>query len=75
MWLKDTKMLDTPVLERREGRKKERERNIHWLSLAHTLTGDQTHNPGMVPEGELNPQPFGLQDDAQLTEAHQPGQE
>ena len=36
--------------------------------------GDLAHNPGMCPDLELNWQPFSLQDDAQPTGSHQPGQ-
>ena len=36
-------------------------------------TRDLACNTGMCPDGELNRQPFGLQDDAQLTELHQSG--
>ena len=34
------------------------ERNIYWLLPVHTLT----HNLGMRPDQELNPQPFSVQD-------------
>ena len=47
------------------------ERNIYWLPLARTPTGDQTCNPGMRPDQEPNGQPFGLQNDPQPTEPHQ----
>ena len=48
------------TVERGEGREKERERiidvrNIDRLPLAHSPTGDQTHNPGMCPDWESNP--------------------
>ena len=43
------------ILERGEGRERDRERNISWLRLAHTLTGG--------PDWESNLQPFSLQDD------------
>ena len=49
---------------REEGRK----RNINQLPPIHILTGtptsDQTHNPGICPDWELNPQPFSVWDDA-----------
>ena len=38
-------------------------------------TGDLAHNPGMCPDWELNPRPFGLQASTQSTEPHQPGPE
>ena len=47
--------------------------NMDWLPLAHALTGDQIHNPGMCPDWELNLQHFGLWDGAHPTEPHQPG--
>ena len=51
---------------------KEREKNISWLPLIGSSTGDQTHNPGMCPNRVSNPQPFGIGDDAP-TEPHWPG--
>ena len=47
------------LLERGEGRGKERERNIylrekHWLPLARTLTWEQTQNLGMYPRNRRN---------------------
>ena len=62
-------------LERGEGRKREREgeRNINWLLPTCALAGDRTGNPGMCPDWEPNPGPFGFQDDAQPTGLHQPG--
>ena len=46
---------------------KERERNVdarekHQLAASH-LTGDQTHNLGMCPDGEWNWPPFALWED------------
>ena len=60
------------------GRKRGREtwmweRNIHWLPLAHALTGDWAHNPGLCPDWESNQRPFALWDDAQPTQPHQAG--
>ena len=34
------------------------ERNIHWFSLVHVLSWDQTCNPGMCPDLGTNRQPF-----------------
>ena len=53
------------ILERRKGRERDRERNINvrnisWLPLAHTLTGNQTYILGMCPNQESNLLPFGL---------------
>ena len=42
------------VLERGEGREKERERNIMCGCLSRTPTGDLACNPGMCPDGESN---------------------
>ena len=41
------------------------ERNIYWLPLVHSTTGDWTCNLGMCPDQELNLWPFTLQDNAQ----------
>ena len=38
-------------------------------------TGNLAQNPGMYPEWESNPQPFGSQTGAQSPELHQPGLE
>ena len=45
------------LLERGEGKEKERERSIDvWLSLTHVLpTGDLACNPGLCPDWESNP--------------------
>ena len=37
------------------------ERNIIWLPLLCAPIGDQTHNPGILPHQELDPQSFSLQ--------------
>ena len=59
---------------RGEGREKERERNINvWLPLVRPLLRTWPSNPGMCPDWESNPEPFGLQASAQSTEPHQPG--
>ena len=49
------------------------ERNVNQVPPICTLTGDGTHNLGMCPDWELNPQPFGVQDDATSNWAAQPG--
>ena len=55
------------ILEREEER--ERERNVDLLPPVHDQTGDRTDNLGMCPDWELNPQPFGVQDDASSNQA------
>ena len=66
-------------LERGEGRKEERERNIdvqekYWFVASCTSpTGDSACNPGMFPDWELNWWLFGLQAGTQSSEPHQPG--
>ena len=67
--------------ERREGREKERERNIdvwerniHLLSFIHAPIVDQTCNLGLCPDLESNLRPFTLQDDVQPAEPQQSGQ-
>ena len=59
------------ILERRAGRgKRERSiyvRNIDRLPLVYSLTGNQTLHLGMYPDQGCNRQPFGVQDDTQLT--------
>ena len=54
------------ILEREEGKAREPmwQKNNIQLPPIHTLTRDQTHNLGMCPDWELNPQPSGLQDGA-----------
>ena len=51
------------LLERGEGREKEREREKHQCVVASCAppTGDLAHNPGMCPYWELKQWPFGLQ--------------
>ena len=46
-------------LERGEGRKKERERNIDVWEKYQSVA---SHNPGMCPDWELNQPPFGSQE-------------
>ena len=41
-------------LERREGKEKERERNINVWLLLMPSTGDLARNPGMCPDWESN---------------------
>ena len=62
-------------LERGEGREGEREGEKHQCVVApHAPSnGELAHNPGMCPDWESNPQPFGSQAGAQSTEPHQPG--
>ena len=51
------------------------ERNTDQISCLSYTPGlrDQTLNPGMCPDLELNQQPFSLQAGAQFTELHQLG--
>ena len=60
---------------RERGREGERERNINvWLPLMHPLLGTWLAcNPGMCPDWEPNPWPFGWQASTQSTEPHQRG--
>ena len=66
-------------LERWEGRKKERERNInvweiHQLVASHTPPiRDLACNPGMCPDWESNQWSFGSQASTRSTEPHQSG--
>ena len=51
------------ILESREGRKRQRERNIdagekHWLLFVRISTRDLTHNPDTYPDWESNLRPF-----------------
>ena len=67
------------ISERREGREKERERNIyvqeiHRLVAFYTSpTGDLAINLGMCPDQESNQWPLGSQVGTQSIEPHQPG--
>ena len=47
-----------------------KERNLNWLPPVHTLTGDQSPNPGTCPDWETNRGPSALQDDTHSTEPH-----
>ena len=49
------------------------ERNIDWLPSIHAPTGARTHNPGMCPDRESNPQPLVHRTMLQPTE--QPSQD
>ena len=49
------------------------ERNTYLLPHVYAPTGDQTHNPGMCPDWELNQQSFALWDNTQPTELHLSG--
>ena len=66
------------LLEREEGREKQRERNmdvqeLQWLVASCTPPNwEPDHNPGMCPDWESN-QPFSSQAGTQPTEPHQPG--
>ena len=50
-----------------------RKRNISVAYSRAPPTGDLAHNPGMCPDWESNPRPFGSQARAQSPELHQPG--
>ena len=54
----------------------EREREKHQCVFASRVppTGDWACNPGMRPDWESNPGPFGLQAGTQSTGPYQPGQ-
>ena len=60
-------------LDRREGREKERERNISVFASHVPTSRDLPNNPGMCPDWESNQWPFASQAGAQSTEPHQPG--
>ena len=67
------------ILERegRRGRKREREKHQYERETSVTssmhLTWGLTHNPGMCPDWELNPQYFGIWDDITINRASWPG--
>lgn len=46
----------------------EKETLVSWLPSIRAPAVDQTRHPGMCPHWELNRQPFGAQDNTQLTE-------
>ena len=53
--------------ERERGRERETsmcERNLDWLPPSYAPPRDRTHNPGMFPDWELNPQPFDVWDNS-----------
>ena len=59
---------------RERGREREREGEKHQCVVtSHVpLTGYMARNPGMCPDWESKPQPFGSQAQAQSSEIHQP---
>ena len=61
------------ILERAEERERNIDgRNINWLRT-HSLQLGLNCNPGMGPDQELDPRPFGLRDDAPTNGATRPG--
>ena len=66
-------------IEREEGRKKERERNIHVREKHQSVTsrmpqtGDLAHDLSMSFDRKSNQSPFCLQPGTQSVEPHQPG--
>lgn len=58
-------------------RRRERKSEKHWLAASFTScmppNGNGACSLGMCPDLELNQRPLGVQDNAQPTEAHQPG--
>ena len=66
---------------RERGKEGKRKRNTdvrgkHQLVVSCPApVGDQTRNPGMHPDWELNQRPVTLRGDAQTTGLHQPGQQ
>ena len=61
--------------EEREGEKHWHKRETSVGCLSHTPgLGTNPHNPGMLPDWELNEWPFALQNNAQPTELHWSGQ-
>ena len=63
------------LLEREEGRERETlmSEKHDQLPFVRTQTRDQTHNLGVCPDQESNPQPFSYRMMFQPTEPHQPG--
>ena len=62
------------VLDRGEGKEKERKRYINvWLPLKRPPLLGTAYNPGMCPNWDSNWRPFGSQAGTQSTEPHQPG--
>ena len=59
---------------RERAREGESKGEKHWSSASHMPpTGDLACNPGMCPDQESNPRPFGLQVGTQSIEPQQPG--
>ena len=61
------------LLERGEGREKERERASSVPEIHGSVASHTAHNPGICPDRVLNWRPFGLQAGTQSTEPHHPG--
>ena len=59
--------------ERGQEGKREGEKHQCVVASRTTPTGDLAHNPGMCPDWESSPRPFGSQAGTQSTEPHQPG--
>ena len=55
------------------GKEEEKEGNINWFPFACALTRDQTCNPGMCPDRELNQWSYAMWNDTQPTKTHQSG--
>ena len=58
---------------REEEREGENEKGKCVVASRIPPAGLLVHNPGLFPNWELNPLPFGLQAGTQSTELHQPG--
>ena len=63
------------IISREREREGERQGEKHQCVVASCAppTGDLAHNPGMCPDWESNPRPFGSQAGTPSTEPHQPG--
>ena len=51
------------ILKRGQRRENDRERNIDWLPLMHSLIWDRNHKLGMCPDQESNLRLFNLPGD------------
>ena len=59
--------------ERNEWSERKWEKHQCVVASRASLTEDPVHNPGLCPDWESNPQPYGSQDGTQSTEPHQLG--